>query len=130
MDLDGRSAIVTGGAGGLGSATVRRLIDVGMRVTVFDRDAGRAEALAKELGDAAVAVGGDVNDDDDVGAAIDAASAAGALSLVVNVAGGGVRGGRTVGRDGTPHDKGAFVETMAMNAFGTFNVTRLGAAAM
>src|SRR5439155_12884080 len=43
MNLEGRSAIVTGGAGGLGSATVRRLIDVGMRVAVFDRDGGPAE---------------------------------------------------------------------------------------
>ena len=70
MDLTGRSALVTGGAGGLGGATVRRL------------------------------------------------------------AGLGVGGGRTVGRDGTPHDKDAFVGTMEMNAFGTFNVTRLAAAAM
>jgi 3-hydroxyacyl-CoA dehydrogenase/3-hydroxy-2-methylbutyryl-CoA dehydrogenase len=50
--------------------------------------------------------------------------------LVVNVASGGVGGGRTVGRDGTPHSKDDFVETMAMNAFGTFNVSRLAAAAM
>ena len=77
-----------------------------------------------------VAVGGDVNDDGDVAAAIEAAGSVGTLSLVVNVAGGGVGGGRTVGRDGTPHDKAAFVGTMEMNAFGTFNVTRLAAAAM
>jgi NAD(P)-dependent dehydrogenase (short-subunit alcohol dehydrogenase family) len=75
-------------------------------------------------------VGGDVNDDEAVGAAIDAGSSMGALSLVVNVAGGGVGGGRTVGRDGTPHDKTSFVKTMEMNAFGTFNVCRLAAAAM
>ena len=130
MKLEGRSSIVTGGAGGLGSATVRRLVEVGMGVTVFDRDTNRAEELAKELGDAATAVGGDVNDDDDVAAAIDAARAAGLLSLVVNVAGGGVGGGRTVGRDGTPHDKTAFIGTMEMNAFGTFNMTRLAAASM
>jgi NAD(P)-dependent dehydrogenase (short-subunit alcohol dehydrogenase family) len=130
MDLNGRSALVTGGAGGLGAATVRRLVDLGVGVAVFDRDAERAAELAKELGDAAVAVGGDVNDDGDVAAAIDATRSVGTLSLVVNVAGGGVGGGRTVGRDGTPHDKAAFVGTMEMNAFGTFNVTRLAAAAM
>jgi NAD(P)-dependent dehydrogenase (short-subunit alcohol dehydrogenase family) len=130
MRLEGRSSIVTGGAGGLGSATVRRLVEIGMGVTVFDRDADRAAELAKELGDAAIAVGGDVNDDDDIAAALDAARAMGVLSLVVNVAGGGVGGGRTVGRDGTPHDKTAFIKTMEMNAFGTFNVTRLAAAAM
>jgi NAD(P)-dependent dehydrogenase (short-subunit alcohol dehydrogenase family) len=65
-----------------------------------------------------------------VAAAIDTASSLGVLSLLVNVAGGGVGGGRTVGRDGTPHDKASFIKTMEMNAFGTFNMTRLVAAAM
>jgi len=130
MDLHGRSALVTGGAGGLGSATVRRLVEVGVGVAVFDRAADAAAALAKELGDAAVAVGGDVNDDDDVAAAVEAARSVGTLSLVVNVAGGATGAGRTVGRDGTPHDKGVFATTMEMNALGTFNVTRLAAAAM
>jgi NAD(P)-dependent dehydrogenase (short-subunit alcohol dehydrogenase family) len=130
MDLNGRSALVTGGAGGLGGATVRHLAELGVGVAIFDRAADQAAELAKELGDGAVAVGGDVNDDDDVAAAIDAARSVGTFSLVVNIAGGGVGGGRTVGRDGTPHDKAAFVGTMEMNAFGTFNVTRLSAAAM
>lgn len=130
MDLNGRSALVTGGAGGLGAATVRRLVEVGAGVAIFDRDAERAAELAKELGDGTVSVGGDVNDDGDVAAAIEAARSVGTLSLVVNVAGGGVGGGRTVSRDGTPHDKASFVGTMEMNAFGTFNVTRLAAAAM
>ena len=130
MDLQGRAAIVTGGAGGLGSATVRHLVAVGMRVAIVDWDGDRAAELAKELGDAAAAVGGDTNNDDDIAAAIDTARSLGVLSLVVNVAGGGVGGGRTVSRDGTPHDKDAFIKTMEMNAFGTFNVTRLAAAAM
>jgi NAD(P)-dependent dehydrogenase (short-subunit alcohol dehydrogenase family) len=128
--LEGRSAIVTGGAGGLGSAVVRRLVQTGMQVVVFDRDRERAGGIAKELDDSTTAVGGDVNDDEAVGAAIDAGSSMGVLSLVVNVAGGGVGGGRTVGRDGTPHDQSSFVQTMEMNAFGTFNVCRLAAAAM
>jgi NAD(P)-dependent dehydrogenase (short-subunit alcohol dehydrogenase family) len=106
---------------------VRHLAGLGLGVAIFDRDADRAADLAKELGDGAVAVAGDVNDDEDVAAAIAAAGSVGTLSLVVNVAGGGVGGGRTVGRDGTPHDKDAFVGTMEMNAFGTFNVTRLAA---
>ena len=130
MDLKGRSALVTGGAGGLGSAVVRHLASQGAGVAIFDRDGDRAGELAKGLGDAAVAAAGDVNDDDDVAAAIEAARSLGTFSRVVNVAGGGVGGGRTVGRDGTPHDKAAFVGTMEMNAFGTFNVTRLAAAAM
>jgi NAD(P)-dependent dehydrogenase (short-subunit alcohol dehydrogenase family) len=130
MELDGKAAIVTGGAGGLGAATVRRLVEQGVGVAVFDRDLERGSALADELGAAVVAVGGDVTDDDAVGAAIGAAQGLGPLSLVVNVAGGGVGGGRTVGRDGTPHDKTSFTATMDMNAVGTFNVTRLAAAAM
>ena len=121
---------MTGGAGGLGAATVRRLVESGCGVAVFDRDGERASALAEELGDKVVAAAGDVNDDADVEAAIAAAQGLGPLSIVVNVAGGGVGGGRTVGRDGTPHDKGAFVGTMEMNAIGTFNVSRLAASAM
>ncbi len=134
MILDGRSAIVTGGAGGLGSAVVRRLAEVGMRVVVFDRDGRRADEVAGEAaagdGRTAVGVAGDVNDDDAVAAAIAAAVDLGPLSVLVNVAGGGVGGGRTVGRDGSPHDKSAFVQTMEMNAFGTFNMCRLAAGAM
>jgi NAD(P)-dependent dehydrogenase (short-subunit alcohol dehydrogenase family) len=130
MRLDGRVALVTGGAGGLGSATVRHLAAAGMRVVVFDRDIDRAGELAKELGDVAVAVGGDVTDDEDAGAAIDSARSLGVLSLLVNVAGGATGGGRTVARDGSPHDKSVFVGTLEMNAVGTFNITRLTAAAM
>jgi len=130
MELRDRAAIVTGGAGGLGAATVRHLVAAGMGVVIFDRALDAAEVLAKELGAKAVAVGGDVNDDDDVGAAVRAAQELGTLSLVVNVAGGGVHAGRTVDRTGAPHPKDAFVSTMAMNAIGTFNVTRLACAAM
>ena len=131
MELIGRSAIVTGGAGGLGAATARHLLEKGVGVVIFDRDATGAAALARELGSGAVAASGDVTDDDDVQAAIAAARTVGSFSIIVNIAGGGVRNsGRTVRRDGTPHDQQAFIETMAMNAFGTFNVTRLAAAAI
>jgi NAD(P)-dependent dehydrogenase (short-subunit alcohol dehydrogenase family) len=129
VDLEGRSAIVTGGAGGLGSATVRHLVAAGLRTVVFDQDEARSKEVADELGSATAAVGGDVNDDDAVGAAIAAAGRLGTLSVVVNVAGGGAAG-RTLSRDGTPHDKDTFVRVMQMNAVGTFNVTRLAAAAM
>ncbi len=130
VQLQGRSAIVTGGAGGLGSATVRRLVELGASVVVFDRDGDRSAELAKELGVLAVAVEGDTTADEDVAAAIEAAGLLGPLSVLVNVAGGGVGGGRTVARDGAPHDKASFVKTMEMNAIGTFNTTRLVAAAM
>ena len=101
-----------------------------MSVVVFDRDGDRAGDVAKELGDTSVAVSGDAIEDDDVSAAVDAARSLGVLSLLVNVAGGATGGGRTIGRDGTPHDKSVFVDTMQMNAVGTFNMTRLVAAAM
>lgn len=130
MQIEGRSALVTGGAGGLGSATVRHLVDAGMRVVVFDRDEQAAGALADDLGDAAVAAGGDVTDDEAVIAAGAAAQALGSLSLVVNIAGGATGGGRIVDRHGNPHDKEVFVSTMEMNATGTFNVTRLTAPLM
>lgn len=130
MDLQGRSALVTGGAGGFGEASVRRLISLGMRAVVFDQDADKAGALAKELGDDALAFGGSVLEDDDVLGAIETAKSLGPLSVVVNIAGGGTGGGRTVGRDGTPHDKDVFVSTLELNAVSTFNVSRLAAAAM
>lgn len=130
MKLTGTSAIVTGGAGGLGTATVQRLVELGVGVAIFDRDAERTRSLAARLGPTAAAVVGDVTDDEDVQAAIDAARSLGTLSIVVNVAGGGSRPTRTVSRDGAPHDMPTFVSTMAKNAFGTFNVTRLAAAAM
>ncbi|ONH25372.1 SDR family NAD(P)-dependent oxidoreductase [Pseudofrankia asymbiotica] len=130
MDLTDASAIVTGGAGGLGAATVRHLVELGVGVVIFDRDVKRTTNLAAELGPATAAVPGDVTADTDVQSAIDAARSLGTLSIVVNVAGGGTRPARTVARDGAPHDMRTFVDTMAKNAFGTFNVTRLAAAAM
>ena len=99
MELRDRSALVTGGAGGLGAATVRRLVDEGMAVVVFDQNADGAAALAAELGDRVRAVGGQVTDDADVGSAVDAATALAPLSVVVNVAGGATIAGRTIGRE-------------------------------
>jgi NAD(P)-dependent dehydrogenase (short-subunit alcohol dehydrogenase family) len=130
MELQGRSAIVTGGAGGLGAATVGHLASLGVRVAVFDRDGIRAQELADELGDGVVAVQGDTTDDDDVAGAIAAARAVGTFSILVNVAGGGVGGGRILSRDGTTHDMDDFKATMEMNATGTVNMTRLCVAAM
>ena len=130
MELVGRSAIVTGGAGGLGQATVRRLVALGLSVVVFDRRPEPAADLVEELGPRVVVVAGDVNDDADVETAIAAAQASGPLSVLVSTAGGGVGGGRTVGERLEPHPLDSFARTMSLNAVGTFNVARLVAAAM
>src|SRR5262249_41089187 len=118
MKLEERVAIVTGGAGGLGSATVHRLVGAGMKVVVFDLAGDRAVELAKTIGDEAA------------GAAIDAARSLGVLSVLANIAGGGAGGGRTLSRDGAPVAKEGFVKTLEMNAVATFNMSRLAAAAM
>jgi NAD(P)-dependent dehydrogenase (short-subunit alcohol dehydrogenase family) len=71
MDPRGRSAIVAGGAGGLGGATARRLVARGAGVLLLDPDEDRAASLVAELGEGAAAVAGDSNDDDAVGEAVE-----------------------------------------------------------
>lgn len=129
MDLAGRSAIVTGGAGGLGAATVRHLVSLGVPTVIFDLSADGTAALADELGSSTAAVAGSVLEESDVSRAIDAATRLGVLSILVNVAGGGVAA-RTLARDGTPHDLDSFRRVVELNLVGSFNVTRLAAAAM
>jgi len=129
MEINGTSALVTGGASGLGEATVRLLVEKGASCTIFDRDAGRAEALAKELGDAATYVAGDVSDAEDAGRAVAAAAEAGPLRITVNCAGIGWAS-RVIDRHNTPHDLDLFKTVVNVNLIGTFNVMRLAAAAM
>lgn len=66
MRLEGRTAIITGGASGIGAATVRRFVDEGARVTIADRDEEQGEALAAELGDATRFVSTDVSVEQDI----------------------------------------------------------------
>ena len=72
MEISGASAVVTGGASGLGEATVRRLVGGGAKVVILDRDTVKGEALAKELGEAAAYSPTDVTIAGDVAAAIEA----------------------------------------------------------
>jgi NAD(P)-dependent dehydrogenase (short-subunit alcohol dehydrogenase family) len=128
MDLNGTSAIVSGGASGLGEATARDLAKAGSTVVIADLNAERGEAIAREIG--GVFVRTDVSDTSQVQAAVDAAAAAGPpLRVVVSCAGIGWAQ-RTVGRDGAPHDRGAFQKVIDINLVGTFNLMSIGAAAV
>ncbi|MBX7098980.1 MAG: SDR family NAD(P)-dependent oxidoreductase [Myxococcaceae bacterium] len=127
MDLKNQAAVVTGGASGLGEASVRALTAQGAKCVIVDRDERRGAALAKELG--VVFVPTDVTDPAQVQAALDAAKAQGPLRVVVQCAGIAI-GARLVNKDGAAHDLEAFRKIITVNLLGTFNVMRLAAAAM
>src|ERR1700733_13318331 len=121
MQINGSSAIVTGGASGLGEATARKLAAEGVRVTVFDRNEERGNEVVGESGANANFVGGDVTEPDDCQRAVDQAADGGNLRMAVNCAGtGGV--GRVINRDGSPHDLAPFQFIQNLNVIGTFNV--------
>src|SRR5437763_15987146 len=129
MEIRGAAAVVTGGASGLGEATVRRLTAAGADVTILDKNAERGEGLAKELGGAVKFVATDVTDHDQVTAAVALASESAPLRICVNCAGVGVAM-RTVDRNGSPHDPKPFDFVLGINLKGTFNVMTVAAAAM
>jgi len=130
MDLRGLGAVVTGGGSGLGEATVRALASEGARVCVLDLNFEKAEAVASDVGDSAIAVAANVTDPDEVAAAIDKAHESfGGIHVAVNCAGIGSVG-RTVARDGTPFDLNHFKQVIEINLIGTFNVLRLAASKM
>ena len=129
MQIEEAGALVTGGASGLGEATVRRLTARGAIVTIVDRDAEKAEALAKELGRGTQFAVADVTDESQMQAAVDEAASTAPLRIVVNCAGLGWAG-RVINRDSSPHDLGPFQFVINVNLIGTFNGMRLGASAI
>ncbi len=129
MNLQGSSALVTGGASGLGEATVRRLHARGARVVIVDRDAKRGEALAAELGERARFAAADVTSAAEVEAAVGRANEGPPLRVAVSCAGVGWAA-RTINKEGAPHDLELFRTVVTINLIGTFNVLRLAAAAM
>jgi NAD(P)-dependent dehydrogenase (short-subunit alcohol dehydrogenase family) len=129
MELAGSTFIVTGGASGLGAATVRALVSGGARVVAADLREDDGRALVAALGDAARFVRTDVTDEAGAAGCVRAAlDAFGALHGLVNCAG-IVHGEKVVGRDG-PHTLAGFRRAIDINLIGTFNVTRLAADAM
>jgi NAD(P)-dependent dehydrogenase (short-subunit alcohol dehydrogenase family) len=130
VKIDGMSALVTGGAGGLGEATVRRLVADGARVVIADFDRDRGAALAADIGGAVRFLRTDVLDDDSVAAAVAAAGELGALRVAVNAHGGPVAGMRVLQRDGSPMPQALFDRTISLYLSGTFNVLRQSASAM
>jgi NAD(P)-dependent dehydrogenase (short-subunit alcohol dehydrogenase family) len=129
MNIQGTAALVTGGASGLGEATVRRLARGGATCTIIDRNAEAGERLAKELGGAAKFVAADVADEEAIAEAVSVAGESAPLRIAVNCAGIGWVG-RTINKDGSPHDMGAFRKVIEVNLIGTFNVMRWAASAM
>jgi NAD(P)-dependent dehydrogenase (short-subunit alcohol dehydrogenase family) len=127
MKLNGTVALVTGGASGLGAATVRRLAEGGAKVMIVDRDEARGQALASELG--AAFTRADVTDPAQIEAAVAAAGQLGPLRIAVSCAGVGFAA-RTLDRTGKPHDLDVFKTVVGVNLIGTFNVLRLAAAAI
>ncbi len=127
MEIESRSALVTGAGSGLGAAVARALAARGAKVAVIDRDGDKARATAGEI--RGLALTADVRREAEIVAALDAIDEAhGTASIVVNCAGIGTAG-RIVGREG-PLPLDAFARVIDVNLIGTFNVMRLAAARM
>jgi len=127
MNLKGTSAVITGGASGLGAGTARKLTSLGVRCTIFDRNEEGAKSLAGEID--ANYLAGDVTDPEDCQRAVDQAAEGGQLRIAVNCAGTGWVG-RVINRDNSPHDLGAFKFIQELNVVGTFNVMTRAASAI
>lgn len=126
MNIQGHSAIVTGGCSGLGEAVARELARQGAQVAVLDVNAEGAQRVAVEIG--GIACTCDITKTDDVNAALDAAQAAhGVPRIVMNIAGIGTAR-RVIGKDGSPAPLEDFERVVRINLIGTYNVIRLAAA--
>jgi NAD(P)-dependent dehydrogenase (short-subunit alcohol dehydrogenase family) len=129
MQISGSSAIVVGGAGGLGEATVRRLHAAGAKVVVADLSDERGKALEDELGGVRY-LRTDATSEDDMQAALAEAEAAGPLRISVDTHGGPASGGRLINKEGKPLDLAGFRATIEVYLTAVFNVLRLAAAAI
>ncbi len=126
MKIEGQSALVTGGASGLGEATARELARLGAKVAVLDRNIEQARKVAADIGGAAFAC--DITDTASVEAALAGAEAAhGPARILMNVAGIG-SAKRIVGKDGSAAPLEDFERVIRVNLLGTYNMSRLFAA--
>jgi NAD(P)-dependent dehydrogenase (short-subunit alcohol dehydrogenase family) len=131
MKLDGASALVVGGAGGLGEATVRRLAATGTAVVIADLAEDKGKALADDLGEDRVRyLPTDVTNEGSVAAAVAAAEELGILRVAVVVHGGPAAARRIVNRRGEPYSLETFRQTLDVFLGGTYNVLSKAAAAM
>jgi NAD(P)-dependent dehydrogenase (short-subunit alcohol dehydrogenase family) len=129
MDIAKTVALVTGGASGLGEATVRMLVEAGGRAVILDRPGSPGDALASELGERCAFVAADVTDEAAVSAAVRTTKDRfGGVHIAVNCAGVGVAA-RVLSKEG-PMSLGLFTKVIQVNLIGTFNVLRLAAAEM
>ncbi len=129
MQLNDKVAIVTGGASGLGLATVEAFVAKGAKVVIFDLNQQQGDEVVARLGSNVRALNVDVTNEEQVHAAIEQVVAMfGALHICVNCAGIG-SATRTVGKNGA-HPLNTFAKVIQINLIGTFNVTRLAAEAM
>ncbi len=129
MDVKNTVAVVTGGASGLGLATVEALVAAGGKAVILDLPGSPGEEVAARLGDAVRFAPADVRDEAAVIAAFDVAAELGDLRIVVNCAGTG-NAIKTVGRDNEPFPLDKFEAIVGINLIGTFNVLRIGASRM
>jgi NAD(P)-dependent dehydrogenase (short-subunit alcohol dehydrogenase family) len=127
VDIAGISAVVTGGASGLGLATARRLVKAGANVVLLDLESSRGTDAAAELGGAARFVPGDVRTEAGVAPALAAAEELGPLRAVVHCAGRG-HAMRILAKDGSPGSLQDYAAIIDLNLIGSFNVLRLAAA--
>jgi len=126
MKIEGKTAIITGGASGLGEAVARRLIGLGANVVMIDLNEERGTALVNELGEQAAFIKTDISITEDVQQSVDfSKDKFGKIDIVVNCA--GISSGAKVAGKKGPHDLDYFKKVIDINLIGVFDVIRLAA---
>jgi 3-hydroxyacyl-CoA dehydrogenase/3-hydroxy-2-methylbutyryl-CoA dehydrogenase len=129
MQMNTCRAVVTGGASGLGEATVRKIVGSGGKAVIFDQSEENGVKLQNELGDAVLFIKADVTKEEDVQEAVNqAAEYMGSVNAVVNCAGIGIAE-KVIGKKGV-HNLSLFSKVIHVNLIGSFNVIRIAAEKM